>query len=62
MLRDIHFLIIGNIFLTIGLLGYFTNNPFLGCLAFIIAIVCFVRQLITLYVSKPKDDDTTIKS
>jgi len=32
--------------LTIGLLGYFTNNLFLACLALIVAAAFFTRQLI----------------
>ena len=56
MLRDIHFLIIGDILLTVGLIGYFMNNPLLALLSFIVAGVFFIRQLIKMYVSKPKND------
>ena len=49
MLRDIHFLVAGDILLTIGLIGYFTKNPFLGFLSLILAVVFFVRQLVKIY-------------
>ena len=46
MLRDIHFLVVGNILLTIGLIGYFMSNPFLAYLSLVLAVVFFVRQLV----------------
>ena len=62
MLRDIHFLIIGCILLTLGLLGYFSNNPFLAFLALIVALVFFVRQIIKNHRVKPKEkpEDTNL--
>jgi hypothetical protein len=53
MTKDIHFLIVGDILLTIGVLGYFTDNRFLAYFCLSLALIFFARQLISMYFSKP---------
>jgi 4-hydroxybenzoate polyprenyltransferase len=63
MLRDIHFLIIGAILLTIGVLGYVTGNPVIALLFLPVALLFFVRQLFKSQTKKPDNTtDTDIKN
>jgi hypothetical protein len=64
MALDINFLVIGNILLTIGVFGYFTDNLILASICLTTAFIFFVRQLITNYLAAPKapEHETDIRS
>jgi hypothetical protein len=60
MLKDIHFLILGNILLAIGQLAFISSNIVIAYLATLLAICCFIRQLFK-HPPKKQEDNTTIK-
>ncbi len=57
MTTTITFLVIGQILLTIGILGYFTGNPYLAYICVTFALIFFIRQLVALHF--PKQAETT---
>ncbi len=54
MTTNITFLVIGLILLSIGLLGDFTNNPYLAFICVGFALFFFIRQLFALRPAKPE--------
>jgi hypothetical protein len=53
---------IGNVLLTIGILGYITQNTYLAYICLVSALSCFARQVVGNYLAdvsrKTKTDDT----
>ena len=62
MLKEIHFLIIGTILLTIGLLGYITGNSIIALLFLPVALLFFVRQLLKSKKPDEEQPDTPINN
>ncbi len=48
MTTNITFLVIGHILLSIGILGYFTNNLYLAYICVALSAAFFIRQLFAL--------------
>jgi uncharacterized membrane protein len=48
MTTNITFLVIGQILLSIGILGYFTNNLYLAYICVALSVAFFIRQLFAL--------------
>lgn len=57
MTTSITFLVIGHILLSIGILGYFTNNYYLAYICVTLSLIFFIRQLTLIH--KPKPTETT---
>lgn len=55
MTTNITFLVIGQILLSIGILGYFTNNLYLAFICVTFALLFFIRQLFALR-PQPRQD------
>jgi uncharacterized membrane protein YbaN (DUF454 family) len=52
---DIHFLTLGSILLTIGIIGFLSGNALLSVLTLALALACFVRQYIKNINRKEKE-------
>ena len=48
MTTNITFLVIGQILLSIGILGYFTNNLYLAFICVALSVAFFIKQLFAL--------------
>jgi hypothetical protein len=60
MAKNPQFQTIGNILLTLGLLGYISGNTYLAYIGLIGALIFFTRQLIEMHLAKKKKSEDTI--
>ena len=62
MTTNITFLVIGQILLSIGILGYFTNNLYLAYICVGLSLAFFIRALLSLRPTKTPEvpDASTI--